>query len=131
MNCENCQSPERHLWVLFGHQRQPELVDLQDGNYISLLQCHVCNRLWCSSPYEPYSCFPYAVLWLYDVLAWQHLHEQDNGTTLLRWHAFSVGKYWQQLPAIELEQVAWHRKRSYGHNPIDSPGTFHAADIPV
>jgi len=131
VNCTNCQAPERHLWVLFGLQRQPELVTLRDGNYVSLLSCPICNTLWCSSPYEPYLSFPYAVCWRNDALAWQHLHDRDKGATLLRWHAFAVGKYWRQLPANELEQVAWHRKRSYGHNPIDAPSTFHAADIPV
>ena len=130
MNCTNCDAPTRKLWVLFGEHRQPTLTEVQTGNWIVLQRCSLCGALWCLSPYEPYASFPFVALWPYDEARWQRTHAIDEGKTLCGWHAFMVAQHYRSLPADELQQVESWRRRSSGHNPIDSAHTFQAADIP-
>jgi len=131
MQCTECEAPNRKLWALFGGHRQPELTDVRTGSWMVLQQCTVCSALWCLSPYEPYASFPFLALWPHDESKWHHFFAIDDGRTLLAWHAFIVGQYYRSLPEPELGLVEQFRRRSYGHNPVDSPDTFHAADLPV
>src|SRR5688572_25246692 len=129
MNCTNCQSPERKLWVLFGSHQQPTLTDTETGNWTWLQRCEQCGALWCLSRYEPHASFPYLVLWPHDSATWHRVSERDAGLSLGRWHASMVRQHWQSLPTAELDQVEAHRRRSYGRNPIDEPETFPLADL--
>src|ERR1700691_2180628 len=118
MNCANCEAPSRKLWVMFGGHRQPELADVQPGNWIELRRCSGCGALWCISPYEPYASFPFAALWPHDEATWWRTHDLDRGKTVCGWHALMVAKQYKSLPHEELEQVEHWRNRSCGHNPI-------------
>lgn len=129
MNCTNCQSPERKLWVLFGPHPKPTLTDAESGNWTWLQRCEQCGALWCLSRYEPYASFPYVVLWPSDRAAWRRVSVRDAGESLGRWHASMVREHLQCLPAAELAQVEAHRRRSYGRNPIDEPETLQTADL--
>lgn len=128
--CPECEAPQRRLWVLWGEHRRPRCEEVETGNWISLLRCPICGAFWCDSLYEPYASFPYAVYWSRSHMEWRIFHELDNGHTLLRWHAFAVVQHYRALPATELQLVEAHRKRSYGHNPIDNPFEFQATDLP-
>ena len=129
VNCTNCQAPERGLWVSFGTHRQPKLTETERGNWTSLQLCEQCGALWCFVPYEPYASFPYLVRWPHDPITWRRVHDRDAGLTLSRWHSHMVRQHWQQLPPDELQQVEWHRQRSYGRNPIDEPDIFQTEDF--
>ena len=131
MQCTECEAPNRKLWVLFGEHRRPALADVQTGSWAVLRRCPACSALWCLSPYEPYASFPFLALWPHDEVRWRHTFAVDDGRTLLAWHAFMVGQHFRSLPEPELGLVEQFRRRSYGHNPIDSPDTFHAADLPA
>lgn len=126
MNCLHCQAPQR---ALYGPGYRPELTQIERGNWISLERCKQCGLYWCSSPYEPYAAFEYCVRWEHSQAVWRQIHDADEGLTLLRWHAASIREHWEHLPAEEREQVEFHRKRSYGHNPIDNPAAFGSADL--
>lgn len=126
VNCPNCQSPER---ILFGPGQQPELVQVRIGNWISLEQCEPCHALWCLSPYEPYASFSYLVRWPSSVEVWAEAHEKDDGKTMRQWHASEIRNHWRGLPEAEREEIEFHRRRSYGHNPIDAPKVFGTAGV--
>ena len=128
--CNNCLAPSKSLWVMFGPHRKPVIQRVQNGNWVSLERCNQCGALWCNSPYEPYASFPYMVAWSQTPEEWKRLHDSDDGQALLAWHAYMINRDWSSLPTDELAEVASHRKRSYGHNPIDAPGSFKAAALP-
>ena len=128
--CANCEAPQRALWVLFGTPRKPVVRKVIDGNWISLERCDSCSALWCVSPYEPYASFPYLVAWPRDEESWKQTHDSDCGRTLLSWHAHAIAAAWHSVPPDERDAVEAHRKRSYGHNPIDDPASFEAAPLP-
>jgi hypothetical protein len=121
--CANCEAGRREAWVMFGDHRQPRLLAVNHGNYISLMRCEECNSLWCSSPYEPYLAFPYIVRWNGSELEWSELHHQDDGRSLLAWHAAALRSQWKSLPPAELAGVERHRSRT-AHNPFDAPQLF-------
>jgi hypothetical protein len=114
---------------MFGEHRKPVVTRVQAGYYIALDRCEVCGALWCESPYEPYSSFSFLAWWPYDEARWRKLNGADNGHLLRGWHAFQVREHYCNLPTEELAQVEWFRQRTLGHNPIDWPENFHAADI--
>ena len=129
MNCIECELPNRKLWTLFGEHRKPKLADVESGNYIFLQRCLPCNALWCLSPYEPYASFAFLVWWPHDEVKWHSMHALDDGRTLLAWHALKIAQNYRNLPSNELDQIERYRQRSYGYNPIDNPGKFHAAEL--
>jgi len=131
MPCANCESPKRKLWVMFGAHRKPVLARVADGNWISLERCESCGALWCVSPYEPYASFPYLAAWPKNEESWRQIHAVDEGQTLISWHAHAIAADWRSLPTEEKKEVEAHRKRSYGHNPIDAPGIFKEAPLPA
>ena len=116
--------------MLFGTPRKPALTKIADGNWISLERCESCAAFWCVSPYEPFASFPYLVAWPRDEASWKKTHAADDGRVLLSWHAHAIASSWRSLPKEEQEAVEAHRKRSYGHNPIDAPASFKAAPLP-
>lgn len=115
---------------MYGPGKRPTLTPLALGAWINLERCEQCGAIWCISPYEPYAAFEYGVLWEHGPDKWRELHEADGGRTLLRWHAAAIAAGWVLLPEAEREQIDAHRRRSYGHNPIDSPAVFGADDLP-
>jgi hypothetical protein len=119
--CDSCRAPDREL---YGPGHAPHLSDLDNGNWISLSACAACGALWCVSCYEPYAAYQYGVRWTFSAGDWRHAHDLDDGRTLLRWHATAIRTRWQTLPNPEREAVDAHRRRSMGHNPIDSPAAF-------
>ena len=120
-SCAHCEAPDRDL---YGPGRRPALRDIAVGNWISLCRCATCEALWCASLYEPYAAFQYIVRWTRSAMDWRQAHDLDDGRTLLRWHATAIRTRWQSLPDPEYEAVDAHRRRSMGHNPIDSPAEF-------
>ena len=133
--CSNCCAPDRTLWVLFSYTQMkpltPVLTTIDQGNWITLESCEECGALWCNSPYEPFASFPYLVAWPCDLASWRLIHDSDDGRALLSWHAYEIGQKWNGLPETERIACDAHRKRSSGHNPIDSPSSFKAAPLPL
>jgi hypothetical protein len=80
-------------------------------------------------PYEPYGAFPYLARWHFSEADWTALHSRDDGKTVCEWNAAMVRAYWSTLPADELSNVEFHRKRSYGRNPIDAPSAFDLGEL--
>ncbi len=126
MTCSHCQAPDRQL---YGPGPQPALELVRRGNWIDLERCPQCGALWCLSPYEPYAAFVYLARWERPAEDWARAHDLDDGRTLLRWHATYIRAHWLALPAEDRDRVDAHRRRSYGHNPIDSPAIFGEADL--
>lgn len=114
---------------MFGKLHRPALTKITKGDYVDLQQCEACASFWCESPYEPYLSFPFLALWPYDEARWRKTHWTYGGERLRGWHAYMVGQHYQNLSAVELEFVEQFRCRTRGHNPIDSPQIFHAADL--
>ena len=98
----------------------PKWERVEVGNWIELLRCPGCDRLWCAVPYEPYGSFPYSVLWLRTIEEWRQLHEYDDeALTLHRWHQARVQMLRSRMNKQDKRAVAWHRERSYGRTPFD------------
>jgi hypothetical protein len=114
--CNVCGHPGRILW---GCGTFPKLPDVDKGNYVILQRCEQCGALWCMSPYESYLSFTFLAAWPYGQHEWRIVHDLDNGSTLLEWHAAMIREHWQELADDERQHVERWRKRSYGHNPID------------
>lgn len=120
MTCGNCGSPERKLWPPVPAADIPKFARVVPGNYILLDKCPICNELWCSSPYEPFSAFTYYVKWDLTEADWKYLHYLDEGETLRTWHICKIKELWKNLNQAGLEAVELHRKRTYySHNPVD------------
>ena len=117
MKCNLCQSEKRLIWG--PSSDRPKLEDVDTGNWIALEKCPECGAQWVESPYEPYASFPYRVRWYGSATEWRQLHDLDNGMALHEWLKERIRLLWHKLPKEERNQIDYHRKRSYGHNPID------------
>nr|WP_147664731.1 hypothetical protein [Candidatus Prometheoarchaeum syntrophicum]QEE17847.1 hypothetical protein DSAG12_03685 [Candidatus Prometheoarchaeum syntrophicum] len=129
MECNNCEAPKRKIYG--PHKKRPnkDLEEADIGNWVMLLRCPKCEKLWVSVPYEPYASFEYLILWDFTKEDWRMIHDLDNASTIHEWHGQSVKDLWSTLPDNERESVLSHRKRSYGRNPIDIPQNNEKIDI--
>lgn len=100
---------------------QPEWERVQLGNWIKLVRCPECARLWCVVPYEPHAAFPYAVRWHRSEQKWEQLHALDEAHTLHRWHLARVQALRTETNTQDERAIEWHRERSYGRTPFDKP----------
>jgi len=100
---------------------QPAWKRVQLGNWIELVRCLKCNRLWCVVPFEPYASFPYAVRWHRSEQEWNQLNELDDARVLHRWHKARMQALRSEADEQDERAIEWHRKRSYGQTPFDEP----------
>jgi len=124
--CALCGSPTRELWAI----KRPRFLDVvKTGNWCKLARCCDCEALWCEVAYEPYGALAYLARWHFSEAEWAALHGRDDGKTVGDWNGAMVRAYWSTLPADELSEVAAHRKRSYGRNPVDEPNAFDLGEL--
>ncbi len=93
----------------------PTLVDVRNGNWISLQQCPSCNRLWMTSPFEPYASFTYMVKWPRTIDDWVRIHDRDNATTLHEWMKNEIRRLYPFVTPEDRKRIDAHEVRSYGH----------------
>lgn len=123
-----CQAPARTLWP-----PDPEAPDWEDAasrQWMTLLRCWSCRRLWVRVPHAPYASFPYAVLWPYDESESETLYDVDSGTSLRAWHVGAIAEAERTFSPGDRAIVRTHRRRSLGRAPFpedDPPGAFDLA----
>lgn len=128
--CGTCGAPARTLWP--PDPDAPDWEDAASREWMTLLRCGSCRRLWVRVPHEPYASFPYAVLWPYDESEWETLYEVDSGRSLHAWHLAAIADAEPTLSPADRKIVREHRRRSKGRAPFyenESPKAFDLAEF--
>ena len=93
----------------------PTLVDVRNGNWISLQRCPKCSQFWVVSPFEPYAAFTYMVKWPRATDDWIRIHDSDDASTLHEWMKNEIRRLYPSATPEVQKQIDAHEVRSYGH----------------
>jgi len=110
--CNTCHSDRKRIW---GPRKGfPDISDVWVGNYIEIKVCPECKTLWVSSPFEPYSAFPYMVIWDYMVDDFKLIHLIDNGKLIFEWLKSEIRVQIKTGDDADKKAYEFHNARSYG-----------------